>query len=460
MSRYHRFPSTRYLRSHSIIAALLFSTGLAISPTVSTQVQTDGEIVTIEIGSTTLPPRARNWFESELRSFEATHPSIRVVTSALIAPWRPFVTTIDRLPRIAENVIGIQHAFGDETQYLASKQLVVPIEDFLPDPDFSMDDFYENSWQSVRFKGKTWGVPLCSATMYLILDKNALAAEGITTPPATWAEFAEYAARLTKDRNGDGVTDQYGLFIHSLGGFDSGLWFARNLQMGLTMFKNGKIDFTQPDIVTNLSWVNTLIQSGHVIRSTSSTFGAQGNSTKQCAMTVIGNLTHGLVETVESARSAAFNSRYMVAPLPANEGDQSAISFGSRIYLAIRRSTPEKEAASWELVKWLTRADISLPDFWFGYPSRKDLVQREDFDKWIAQFCDGFEEVIVSSLSSRQLPRPFLRSASGTRLRAMMMSYFDGKLTTDEMIAVLDEAGESLYEKPILEQDPNALFED
>jgi len=70
---------------------------------------------------------------------------------------------------------------------------------------------------------------------------------GLSGPPKNWSEFADYAKRLTKDTDGDGDIDQYGLIWH--GGIpDSAYtdWLARVLGMKLP---EGQTEFIfNPDV--------------------------------------------------------------------------------------------------------------------------------------------------------------------------------------------------------------------
>lgn len=85
-----------------------------------------------------------------------------------------------------------------------------------------VDDIVENYgkdyWLSQRqlelyeMDGHTWGVPLVTFPMVMWYDKDAFEEEGLEVP-ATWDEWYDVACKLTKDTDGDGENDQYGLVL-------------------------------------------------------------------------------------------------------------------------------------------------------------------------------------------------------------------------------------------------------
>ena len=76
----------------------------------------------------------------------------------------------------------------------------------------------------------------------------------------------------------------------------------------------------------------------------------------------------------------------------------------ARHYLLIRPGTPEEEAASWKFLKWMVRKDIPLdPRGWFGWPSRKDIVDRADFKAWEASIGINAAVAVQSAAQSREI---------------------------------------------------------
>jgi len=83
-------------------------------------------------------------------------------------------------------------------------------------------------------------------------------------------------------------------------------------------------------------------------------------------------------------------SNLRLAPIP-SDGKPVSACFRRR-YFAIRRSTPQEEAAAWKFVKWMTRPGVSLPAKWDVFPARKSIVNRPDFKE---QAKNGIQDMHV-----------------------------------------------------------------
>lgn len=73
-------------------------------------------------------------------------------------------------------------ALQDVTRYLSGDQ----------------SQFAPWTWNQVTIEGRTYGVPVDVAPMALLYNKTLFARYGVTTPPATWADYAADAARIHK----------------------------------------------------------------------------------------------------------------------------------------------------------------------------------------------------------------------------------------------------------------------
>ncbi|MBW1698175.1 MAG: sugar ABC transporter substrate-binding protein [Deltaproteobacteria bacterium] len=74
-------------------------------------------------------------------------------------------------------------------------------------------DFYPVSLMPVTENGKTYGVPKNVVAMVLVYNSEIFKKAGIQSPPKTWKEFREIAKKLTKDTDGDGKIDQWGVTL-------------------------------------------------------------------------------------------------------------------------------------------------------------------------------------------------------------------------------------------------------
>jgi len=365
-----------------LIVTSLLSTGNSFAQT--------GDKIDIEIGALTLPPHMKSWFRSEIASFMKSNPDINVTTIAIDVPFRPYNTTIEKLPRLPKNIIGIQTYFGNEVDYLVDRDLIVPMDDFQPDDDLSYTDFFENAWSSVTHNDQIWGIPFIMDTFYLAYDKRAFANAGLKRPPKTWIEFVEYCKVLTLDVNSDGKNEQTGLYFPPGLGIEANLWATLDRQKGVRYLVNGKVNFDQPAIRENLEFLKNLYNSEHTDTYGVPSFGRQlgdGNS----AMILMNNFVQHLPQVTNPVIRGFSNRNYEVAPLPTDGLD--VFNSGNRLYFAVRKSTPEEQDASWKLIKWFNRVDLPVPRYWFGFPARKGLTEQPDYQKIFRSGATGYENL-------------------------------------------------------------------
>lgn len=80
-------------------------------------------------------------------------------------------------------------------------------------------DLYPQALEAFTWNGQTWCVPQNISSLVVYYNRALFDAAGVAYPGATWSwdEFVQAAKALTRDLDGDGKTDQYGL------GMDVGL---------------------------------------------------------------------------------------------------------------------------------------------------------------------------------------------------------------------------------------------
>lgn len=81
------------------------------------------------------------------------------------------------------------------------------------DKDFSPDDYYTTSFSCGSFKGRQYALPYESAVNLMFVNKSILSAEGVALPSSDWDwnDFYDICRSITKDKNGDGIKDRFGV---------------------------------------------------------------------------------------------------------------------------------------------------------------------------------------------------------------------------------------------------------
>ena len=320
------------------------------------QAATEGQQphVSIEVGMLSLSfiRGSEAWFAGEIAAFERAHPDIDVTTLAIATPNKRERNIIN-MPALARNVVGVNSLLGGEAAWLASRGQIVPIEKFQPDAELPLDTFPASLFEAVTFGGKTWAIPWCTEHVVFACNWPLFEKEGLTRPPETWEEFTAYAQRFTKDTNGDGKTDQWGVCVPS---FDIFGFVAMTLMMqkdGRVYNKTG-IDLSHPSFPESIGMIAQWMEAG--IASEDLNAG----------------MWFGKKEHIQ-----VLSQDFKFAPMPT--WGRKVMCNNETDYLAIRKSTDEEEKASWEFVKWMSRKDVSMPPEWAGYPCRADFAERDDF---------------------------------------------------------------------------------
>lgn len=79
----------------------------------------------------------------------------------------------------------------------------------------SQEDFYQPAIDAFRYSGELWCLAQNVSSLVMYYNKALFDAAGLDYPSAdwTWDDFVAAARALTVDKDGDGVTDQYGASI-------------------------------------------------------------------------------------------------------------------------------------------------------------------------------------------------------------------------------------------------------
>jgi multiple sugar transport system substrate-binding protein len=95
----------------------------------------------------------------------------------------------------------------------ADRGVLASLDEYYSDDDAK--NLIEPAVEATGYQGKKYGVPMNFTTLLLYWNKDMFQTAGLDPekPPATWAEFADAAKKLTKDTNNDGKPEQYGLAI-------------------------------------------------------------------------------------------------------------------------------------------------------------------------------------------------------------------------------------------------------
>lgn len=113
------------------------------------------------------------------------------------------------------------------------------------------DKFVQTAYSATGMRGEPpMSMPLYGLSYGLFYNKAMFEEAGIESPPKTWDEFVSTAKRLTKDTDGDGQTDQWGVAVEGASITENAHWaFILGWQHGGSLFDGNEPTFDSPEIV-------------------------------------------------------------------------------------------------------------------------------------------------------------------------------------------------------------------
>lgn len=307
-----------------------------------------GEEVVVRMWTFPMLPELRDYelYQELVRDFRKENPGIRVEVEML--PWAG---------RMQKMITAIWGNRAPDAVYLnldflprfAGSDYLLPVGNYLSEQERT--DYDPVVLQAVEDRGEIWAFPMLRTVAAGLYNKDLFAKAGLDPerPPRNWAELREAVRKITRDTNGDGQIDQWGL-AYVLGGdtlnytFWPLLWQAG----GEVLTPDGrKAAFNSPEGREAARFIVELFREGHVPQSF---LGMGGN---EFAAGKIGYwLGAGQLEARQLERDAP-ELNFAVAPVLEHRERVSYATIGT--FALFKTSRHPKEAALW--LKFLTRPD-------------------------------------------------------------------------------------------------------
>jgi multiple sugar transport system substrate-binding protein len=233
--------------------------------------------------------------------------------------------------------------------------LFEPLDDLLAsDPIKDFDGISASMLEAMTFDGHVYGIPYRHATQGVVYNKEMLAEQGLTAPPKTIDELADYARKLTYKR-ADG-TQVYGLVLSGQGA--SNIIDIVRAFGGEFISPDLKIHANEEGMVKAVSLIAELYQEGAMPRESigfttedASTYMQQGRA----AMSID---PFSRYTALNDPKKSTVAGQIDVAPLYLADG--SVVPGKTEIWsLAIPKNAPHKELA-WKFIKLLSSPEGTI----------------------------------------------------------------------------------------------------
>ena len=153
--------------------------------------------------------------DSVLKGFEKLNPSVKVETMRVPWPWYTRFQTLlvsGTAPDIwmsagmyASNQYVEQGVWKDLTQLITRDKI-------------DLGQYFQPTLDASTFQGKRYGLPVAMFTDAVIYNVDLFNQAGLPAPPHdyndtswTWEKYLDYGKKLTKDTNGDGIPEIWGI---------------------------------------------------------------------------------------------------------------------------------------------------------------------------------------------------------------------------------------------------------
>lgn len=159
--------------------------------------------------------RGFEYMEQATREFEAEHPGVKVelISSSGGSGSR------DKIRFALAGDLPIDVTWIDVTEFSSflDEGVLIDLQPYFDaDPDWREEEYFEQILAGMRgSNGHLYGLPSTFNPYVMYVNKSLLAAEGIDMPADDWSwqQMVDISRRVTRDLDGDGKTDQFGISI-------------------------------------------------------------------------------------------------------------------------------------------------------------------------------------------------------------------------------------------------------
>jgi multiple sugar transport system substrate-binding protein len=307
----------------------------------------DAGVVRLTLWHGVNPPPNRDVLQELVDRFNREHPDIQVESL--------YVGQADQqTPKILASVVG--NAPPDMlwfnptiTGRLVELGAIRPLEDLLAASSV-YDEIDPALFESMEFQGHTWSIPFGTNNAGIFYRPTLFEAAAITQLPQTWEELRQVAKTLTRDTNGDGRVDRYGMLLPlGKGEWTVFMWLpflwsgGGELTNTQSAARSKDVNLVNKDAIAALQFWRDLIEDGSAVLSLPER-GYEMNRflTGKVAMQLSGPWTLGELQ--------ATGVDFGVFPLP-SMARQATVVGGENLFLF--KTTPEREQAAFKFAEYV-----------------------------------------------------------------------------------------------------------
>lgn len=271
----------------------------------------------------------------------------------------------------------------------------------LADLDFDQDRFFSSAFRTGQYGGVQYALPYEVVPTLMFVNKTLLTKEGIEMPDQdwTWEEMYEICRAVTKDTDGDGVLDQFGIY-----NFD---WMDAVCSNGGEIFQEDGTScyMTDERVVESVKYIrqlNELNQGQKVVQE-----DFNGGSVAFMPLTFAEYRTY---KTYPYKIKRYANFQWDCITMPAGSQGEN-LSQVDTLLMGISANT-RKEELAWEFLKLLTYDEaIQTEIFQYsqGASVLKAVTQSREMENIVQEDMEEGDTVISGNLLGRVIEEGYIK---------------------------------------------------
>ncbi|MEK4120445.1 extracellular solute-binding protein [Paenibacillus sp. FSL W8-0919] len=288
--------------------------------------------------------------------FEKKHPNIKVELD-LLNEKGDSVAAMQKLDLMAASNDQLDIVELPYTNYSqrADIGLFEPLDSYIEKDGYKYEDEY---LVDTKVNGKIYALPSSMQRWFVIMNKAMLEEAGLPVPTDwTWAEFEEYAKKLTK---GDGAEKRYGAYLHNWPDYFQ-LQLMSKPSDNTFLKSDGTSNAKDPLLKANLEMMKRMMYEDKSVNPYEDIISQKLAYRNQYFNGLAAMLPMGDWMVAESGGTEAIPATFVTAfaPLPKLEGESKHYSPVQPTYMAVAAKSKNKEAA-YQFVRWYTSEGLEI----------------------------------------------------------------------------------------------------
>ena len=284
-------------------------------------------------------------YDEAIAEFEKLHPNVKVnyvkgIMKEDYSEWLSEKILMDKAP----DVMMIQNKDFDK---FAQLNIIEKLDNWMErDTSFDCNKIYSTALEAGITDNTQYALPIETVPYIMFVNKTLLATEEIEIPKAdyTLKDLYDICKKVTKDTDGDGIVDQFGIFKYS--------WQDAAAANGAVMFSsNGKkCNFTSEELKKAVAYMITLNELNGSQAVTQENFDAG-----KVAFMPLTLAEYRTYKTYPYKIKKYSNFQWDCIPMPQGENGKNTSRVDSLDVAMSSRS--EHKALAWEFMKFLTTSE-------------------------------------------------------------------------------------------------------